>query len=129
MVNIRRSRLDSLAASLGAGNNDSISGQWRTYAYSLNDSIASSQTFDISIRRLPISTVTIGTGTADESYPLNRFYNYSRWQGLYLGSEINTNGSIRKIKFYQNNSVSGVTNENVRIFFKSTPDQLLPTGT
>jgi len=129
LVNIRRSRLDSLAASLGAGNNDSISGQWRTYAYSLNDSIASSQTFDIRIRRLPISTVTIGTGTADESYPLNRFYNYSRWQGLYLGSEINTNGSIRKIKFYQNNSVIGVTNENVRIFFKSTPDQLLPTGT
>ncbi|MDQ3022564.1 MAG: S8 family peptidase [Bacteroidota bacterium] len=129
VVNIRRSKLDSLAASLGAGNNDSISGQWRTYAYNLNDSIASSQTFDIRLRRLPISTVTIGTGTSDESYPLNRFYNYYRWQGLYLGSEIATNGSIRKIKFYQNNSVSGVTSENVRIFLKSTAEQLLPTGT
>ncbi len=128
VVSIRISKLDSLAASLGAGNNDSISGQWRVYAYSASDSVSSSQTFDLKLRRLPIANVTIGNGTSDESYPLNRFYNYFRWQGIYLGSEINTTGLIRKIKFYQNNNVSGITNDNMRIFMKLTTEELLPTG-
>ena len=127
-VSIRTSKLDSLAASLGVAVNDSLSGQWRVYAYSAADSLASAQTYNLKIRRLPITTVTIGNGTADESYPLNRFYNYYRWQGIYTGSEIGTNGTIRKIKFYQNNSVGGVTNDNMRIFMKVTTDSLLPTG-
>ena len=127
-VSIRVSKLDSLAASLGVGVNDSISGQWRVYAYSAADSLASAQTYNLRLRRLPITTVTIGNGTADESYPLNRFYNYYRWQGIYLGSEIGTNGTIRKIKFYQNNSVGGVSNDNMRIFMTATTDSLLPTG-
>jgi len=127
-VNIRRSALDSIALRVGVGSNDSLSGQWRVYAYSGLDSLASSQTFNLRIRRIPITTVTVGNGTADESYPLNRFYNYYRWQGIYLGSEIGIGGSILKIKFYQNNSVSGVTSENVRIFMKSTTETLLPTG-
>ncbi|MBV6478851.1 MAG: hypothetical protein HGGPFJEG_01608 [Ignavibacteria bacterium] len=128
VANIRKSILDSVAANLGAGVSDSITGQWRVYAYSLNDSLASTQTNTLTIRRLPISTVIIGTGTADESYPINRYYNYYRWQTIYLGSEINTTGQIRKIKFYQNNSVGGVTSENLRVFMKLTTDQLLPTG-
>ena len=127
-VSIRISRLDSLAASLGIGTNDSLSGQWRVYAYSGPDSLAAAGTYNLKLRRLPITTVTIGNGTSDESYPLNRFYNYYRWQGIYLGSEIGTNGTIRKIKFYQNNSVGGVTNDNMRIFMTVTTDSLLPTG-
>lgn len=129
ILNVRKSILDSIAASLGAGTSDSITGQWRVYAYSLNDSLASSQTNTLTIRRLLISSVIIGTGTADESYPLNRLYNYYRWQAIYLGSEINTNGDIRKIKFYQNNTVGGVVSENLKVFMKQTTDQLLPTGT
>ncbi len=129
LVSIRVSQLDSLAASLGLGNSDSVSGQWRVYAYAGGDSAASTQTFDLKLRRLPITNVTIGVnGSVDESYPLNRFYNYFRWQGLYLGSEIGTAGIIRKVRFYQNNSVGGVTNDNIRVFMKSTPDQTLPTG-
>ncbi len=129
LVSIRVSQLDSLAASLGLGNSDSVSGQWRVYAYAGGDSAASTQTFDLKLRRLPITNVTIGVnGSVDESYPLNRFYNYFRWQGLYLGSEIGTAGIIRKVRFYQNNSVGGVTNDNMRIFMKSTPDLTLPTG-
>ena len=127
-VSIRNSKLDSLAAGLGVAVNDSLSGQWRVYAYAGTDSIASAETNTLKIRRLPVTTVTIGNGTADESYPLNRFYNYYRWQGIYTGSEIGTNGTIRKIKFYQNNSVAGVTNDNMRIFMKVTTDSLLPTG-
>lgn len=128
-LTIRKSRLDSLAASLGVGNNDSILGQWRVYGYSLNDSAASSQTYNLRLRRLPITTITIGAGTADDQYPLNRSNNYFRWQGMYLGSEINTSGTIRKIKFYQNNSVAAITSENLRIFMKTSTEQVLPTGT
>lgn len=127
-ASIRTSQLDSLAASLGAGISDSVSGQWRVYAYSAADSSASAQTYNLTLRRLPISTITIGAGTSDESYPMNRFYNYFRWQGIYLSSEINTTGQIRKIKFFQNNNVGGVTSENVRIFMKTTTDITLPTG-
>jgi len=128
-ASIRTSQLDSLAASLGAGISDSVSGQWRVYGYSAADSSASAQTYNLTLRRLPISTVTIGAGTSDESYPMNRFYNYFRWQGIYLSSEINTTGQIRKIKFFQNNNVGGITSENVRIFMKTTADITLPTGT
>jgi len=128
IAKIRKSKLDSVAASLGAGINDSISGQWRVYAYNQVDSVSSSQTFNMTIRRIPVSNIIIGTGTANESYPLNRFYNYFRWQGIYLGSEINTNGQIRKIKFYQSNSVGGDVSTNVRIFMKSTSDASLPSG-
>lgn len=128
IVGIRKSVLDSIAAGLGAGVTDSVSGQWRVYAYSLSDSLSSAQTYNLTIRRIPVSTVIIGTGTADENYPLNRFYNYFRWQSIYLGSEINTSGSIRKIMFYQNNNVGGITNENLRVFLKSTTETLLPTG-
>ena len=47
----RSSQLDSLVAGLGVVPGDSILGQWRVYGYSGTDSLASTQTFNVTFRR------------------------------------------------------------------------------
>jgi hypothetical protein len=47
----RSNQLDSLIAGLGVAQGDSITGQWRAYAYSGADSLASAQTFNVTFRR------------------------------------------------------------------------------
>jgi hypothetical protein len=63
----RTSQLDSLIAGLGVATGDSITGQWRAYAYSGTDSLASAQTFNVTFKRGSIPclanfTVTRTTG-------------------------------------------------------------------
>ena len=56
----RRSQLDSLIDGLGVAQGDSIVGQWRAYAYSGPDSLASIQTFDVTFRRaIPPATFVL----------------------------------------------------------------------
>lgn len=55
----RSSQLDSLIAGLGVAPGDSISGQWRAYAYSGTDSLASTQTFNITFKRAVPPTILI----------------------------------------------------------------------
>jgi hypothetical protein len=46
------------------------------------------------------TTITIGNGTSNtNNSPINRYYNYSRWEAIYLQSEIVQAGNINKIKF------------------------------
>jgi hypothetical protein len=73
-------------------------------------------------------TVTIGTETANESYPIDRYYNYMRWQAIYLKSEIGVTGYISKIKFYQANAMSGVTSGPTTIYFAMVTDETMATG-
>ncbi|MFA5403793.1 MAG: M20/M25/M40 family metallo-hydrolase [Ignavibacteria bacterium] len=75
-----------------------------------------------------ITIVTIGNGTSTESYPIDRYYNYMRWQAIYTRSEIGTTGNISKIKFYQANAMSGVTNGPISIYMKMVSDETLATG-
>jgi hypothetical protein len=72
--------------------------------------------------------ITIGTGTSTEAYPIDRFYNYMRWQGIYSRSEIGVTGNITKIKFYQSNAMSGVTSGPTTIYMKLVTDETLATG-
>lgn len=51
MASFRSSQLDSMVATLGVQPGDSISGQWRAYAYSGTDSLVSAQTFDVKFKR------------------------------------------------------------------------------
>jgi hypothetical protein len=50
-LTFRLSQLDSLVAGLGVLPGDSISGQWRVYAYAGTDSLASTETYNIKFRR------------------------------------------------------------------------------
>jgi hypothetical protein len=53
-LTFRLSQLDSLVAGLGVLPGDSISGQWRVYAYAGTDSLASTETFNIKFKRAAI---------------------------------------------------------------------------
>jgi hypothetical protein len=55
----RSSQLDSLVAGLGVAQGDSISGQWRAYAYAGSDSLASTQTFNVTLRRAVPPTILL----------------------------------------------------------------------
>ncbi|MFA5405438.1 MAG: C25 family cysteine peptidase, partial [Ignavibacteria bacterium] len=73
-------------------------------------------------------TITIGTGTSTEAYPIDRYYNYMRWQAIYLKSEIGVTGNISKIKFYQSNSMAGVTSGPTTIYMTMVSNETLATG-
>ncbi len=80
--------LDAILASMGLLSGDSTVGQWRVYAFSGTDSIASSQTNNITFKRLPIGTITIGTGTTSVQYPYYTYWHDARTQMIYTKSEI-----------------------------------------
>jgi hypothetical protein len=75
-----------------------------------------------------VVTITIGTGTSAESYPIDRFYNYMRWQAIYLRSEIGVTGTITKIRFYQSIGTAGVTSGPTTVYFAMIPDSTMVTG-
>ena len=84
--------LDGMLSGIGVAMGDSSVGQWRVYAYSGSDSLASSQTNNITFKRLPIATACIGTGTTSTSYPFYTLYEDSRTQMLYTAAEITAAG-------------------------------------
>ena len=57
-LTFRNSRIDSILAGLGLNVGDSSVGQWRVYGYSVNDSLASTQTYNVTLRRGIPPTVT-----------------------------------------------------------------------
>ncbi|MCS6989404.1 MAG: T9SS type A sorting domain-containing protein [Chloroherpetonaceae bacterium] len=72
-VAIRLSQLDSLLAGLGVARGDSIEGQWRVFAYaSPTDSLGSSQTFDLVLKRKAIAQAAILLDTTDANMRASR---------------------------------------------------------
>ncbi|MEF3694135.1 MAG: C25 family cysteine peptidase [Candidatus Cloacimonadota bacterium] len=72
--------------------------------------------------------VQIGTGATTQSYPLDRYYNFSVHESIYLASEIAHVGDIKALAF---NKASGTdTNpiENVTIYMKHTTASTLSSG-
>ena len=67
-------------------------------------------------------TVQVGTGTATSSYlPLYGLYGYNYTQQIYTQSQINTAGTITKIRFYY---VSGtITNSKTGSSTWATPQR------
>jgi hypothetical protein len=54
---VLNSSLDSLLGAKGVQRGDSLVSQWKVYAYSRNDSLASTTTYNITLRRSPFSLV------------------------------------------------------------------------
>ncbi|HQH19067.1 MAG TPA: M14 family zinc carboxypeptidase [Bacteroidales bacterium] len=74
--------------------------------------------------------ITIGTGTAVTNInPINRYYNYSRWEAIYLKSEIGTSGNITQINFYKGAVDDGSSITAVKVYMKQTTASTLETGT
>lgn len=73
--------------------------------------------------------VIIGTATTN-SYagPMNRYYNYSAHEALYLQSEISSIGFITSIAYYKDHGTDLSPIANVIIYMKHTTDTVLTSG-
>ncbi|MBB6372582.1 GEVED domain-containing protein [Chryseobacterium shigense] len=70
---------------------------------------------------LQAQTVTIGTGTSTQRYPLGSFYGYERSASLYTATEINlpAGGSVLSVAW--NATAATSVNTPVKIYLKSVP--------
>jgi agmatine/peptidylarginine deiminase len=73
--------------------------------------------------------IIIGQGTATQSYPLDRYYNYCGHEAIYLASEIATQGSISSIGYYKDSGTDTNPINAVSIYMKHTTASTLSTGT
>ena len=75
------------------------------------------------------TTVTIGTGiSATGYYPIDRYYNYSVWEGIYLSSELTYSGTISELKFYKNATDGGSNITALTVYMKQTTATSLGDG-
>ena len=77
----------------------------------------------------PAIEITIGNGTSTQSYPIDRYYNYSSHEAIYLSTEIGTAGTIKSIAFHKASGSDVGTIEAVTIYMKNTTASTLATGT
>ncbi|HQL14115.1 MAG TPA: C25 family cysteine peptidase, partial [Candidatus Cloacimonadota bacterium] len=73
--------------------------------------------------------VIIGNGTSTQSYPIDRYYNYSSHEAIYLTSEIGTAGTIKSIGFYKASGADVNPIESVTVYMKNTSSNTLADGT
>lgn len=70
VLTFRNSQLDSALAGIGISVGQSSTGKWRVYGYSGSDSLSSSQTYDITLRRGNPPTITSSADSIVVSLPV-----------------------------------------------------------
>ncbi|NOU19635.1 MAG: T9SS type A sorting domain-containing protein [Bacteroidales bacterium] len=73
------------------------------------------------------STVTIGTGTSTQGYPLSCYYGYERSASLYTAAEVGTTGTINMVEWYPTITLS--YNVPVKIYIKTTTATTITAST
>lgn len=73
------------------------------------------------------TTITIGTGTSTQRYPLGNYYGYERSAALYTASEITIAGTITKLGWYATLSRTAVI--PIKIYLKQTTATSLTSTT
>ncbi|HNX00422.1 MAG TPA: hypothetical protein PKK33_03540, partial [Candidatus Cloacimonadota bacterium] len=68
-------------------------------------------------------------GTTTQTYPIDRYYNYSSFETIYLQSEIGTQGTINSLAFYKSSGTDVNAITTVTIYMKHTTSTTLATGT
>ncbi len=97
----------------------------RAYAINANGTAYGSQ---VSFTTLGTgTTVTIGTGTATQGYPLSCYYGYERSASLYTSAEIGRTGTINKVEWYPTITLS--YNVPVKIYIKTTTATTITAST
>lgn len=74
------------------------------------------------------NVVTIGAGTSTQTYPIDRYYNYSAHEAIYLASEIGLAGMIKAIAFNKESGTDVADIEDVSIYMKNTSLSTIATG-
>ncbi|MEO0092586.1 MAG: FlgD immunoglobulin-like domain containing protein [candidate division WOR-3 bacterium] len=73
--------------------------------------------------------VIIGTDTTNSwNGPINRYYNYSAHEAIYLRSEISISGNITSIAYYKHSGLRVDPIAGTTIYMKHTEDSVLVTG-
>lgn len=72
--------------------------------------------------------VLIGNGTSTQYYPLDRWYNYSAHEAIYLASEIAMAGTLKSLAFYKESGSDLNPISAVSIYMKNTSAASLTTG-
>ncbi|MEO6696246.1 MAG: T9SS type A sorting domain-containing protein [Ignavibacteria bacterium] len=118
-LKIRNSRLDSMLAGIGVGVGDSSVGQWRVYGYSANDSIASSQTNNLTLRRGIPPTVT----TSADSIVVNLSVNQTATRNLTIGNtgQFPLNFVITESSISLDNLATKVDNSEINNAIRNLP--------
>lgn len=75
------------------------------------------------------TVIVIGNGTSSQSYPIDRYYNYSGHEAIYLASELGTPGTIKSIGFYKASGTDVSSIGAVTVYMKNTTATTLATGT
>ena len=125
-LNTTAGAIDALIAGF-VNMGDSTVGQWRVYAYSGTDSLASAQTNNITFKRAKV--ITIGSGTTSSNFPYTTYWKDGRTQYLYLASELAGTGSpayITNIAF-DVLTVGAPAMTDMTISFKNTTETSLTT--
>ncbi len=76
----------------------------------------------------PLATIIIGEGTGSQTYPIDRYYNYSGHEAIYLADQIGTACNIKSLGFYKSSGVNVAPIEAVTIYMKHTTESSLATG-
>jgi subtilisin family serine protease len=108
--------------------NDTNYQYYCTAVYGTNESEASN-TVDAYPTANPLSTIIIGNGTGSQTYPIDRYYNYSGHEAIYLASQIGTACNISSLGFYKASGTDVNAINAVSIYMKHTTDSSLSTGT
>ena len=72
--------------------------------------------------------ITIGSGSQAQSYPLDRYYNYSVHEAIYLDSEIGLGGQIKSIAYNKTSGTDQSGIEAVSIYMKDTTESVMASG-
>ncbi len=72
--------------------------------------------------------IVIGNGTSTQGYPLDRWYNYSAHEAIYLASEIATAGTLKSLAFYKDSGSDQNPIQAVTIYMKHTPATSIESG-
>ncbi len=74
------------------------------------------------------TVITIGNGTNSQAYPVDRYYNYSAHEALYLASEVGVAGNIKAIAFNKLSGADMNPANAVSIYMKNTSETSLSNG-
>ncbi len=72
-------------------------------------------------------TVTIGTGTSTQRYPLGAYFGYERSASIYTAAEIGQAGVISKLAWYA--TIARATSVPLKIYLKETTSTTFTAGT
>ena len=72
--------------------------------------------------------IIIGSGSGSQSYPLDRYYNFSTHEAIYLASEIAHAGTLKALAFPKTSGSDLNPIENVSIYMKHTLANSLSSG-